>query len=382
MYNSIKDHLNSICTDSFRVSALVSLLILFFLVQDGYAQSNASLGRYDGPYFFYADGDTLLVRVENGALKTQRQPKGLFSVTTEDGKHQFDVSRHPFVKPNWSYPSTEKIMVLSDPHGDFESFYAILKSQQVIGEHYEWIFGNNSLMIIGDVFDRGKDVLPIFWLIYKLEDEAAKQGGRVHFLLGNHEEMVLRGNYKYTQDKYKALADSIGKNYRDFWAMNTELGSWLQSKNTMEKIGDHLFVHAGLSTMMLDPQWSISAVNDTLRTQLFYTKEERQKSRAGNFLFGSEGPLWYRGMVRQEEKYNPLTESNLEKILDTYDAKRIYLGHTIFPEVTSFYTGRVVAVNVNNEANRVKGKSRGLLIEGERILLIYDDVTKNKVINE
>lgn len=30
-------------------------------------------------------------------------------------------------------------------------------------------------MVIGDIFDRGKDVPQIFWLFYKLEDEAAKQ---------------------------------------------------------------------------------------------------------------------------------------------------------------------------------------------------------------
>ena len=38
-------------------------------------------------------------------------------------------------------------------------------------------------MVIGDIFDRGKDVPQIFWLFYKLEDEAAKAGGTVSFLL-------------------------------------------------------------------------------------------------------------------------------------------------------------------------------------------------------
>ena len=42
-------------------------------------------------------------------------------------------------------------------------------------------------MIIGDIFDRGKDVPQIFWLFYKLEEEAAKAGGHVSFMLGNHE---------------------------------------------------------------------------------------------------------------------------------------------------------------------------------------------------
>ena len=38
-------------------------------------------------------------------------------------------------------------------------------------------------MIIGDIFDRGKDVPQIFWLFYKLEEEAAKAGGHVSLSL-------------------------------------------------------------------------------------------------------------------------------------------------------------------------------------------------------
>ena len=194
--------------------------------------------------------------------------------------------------------------------------------------------------------------------------------------------MILRGNYKYMQDKYHVLADSLGKSYRDFWAINTELGKWLQLRNTMEKIDDHLFVHAGLSSSMLDPQWTIPAVNDAVRAHIFEVKEERQKSSAGKFLFATEGPLWYRGMVRPEEKYHPLSEIELDKMLIAFDAKRIYLGHTIFPEVTQFYKGRVLAVNVNNESNRLHGRSRGLILEWDKMLVIYDDIKKNKMMGK
>ena len=61
----------------------------------------------------------------------------------------------------------------------------------MIDADYNWIFGTNQLVIIGDVFDRGVDVLPIYWLIYKLEKEAEDAGGKVTFLIGNHETMVL-----------------------------------------------------------------------------------------------------------------------------------------------------------------------------------------------
>lgn len=61
----------------------------------------------------------------------------------------------------------------------------------------------NHLMIIGDIFDRGKDVPQIFWLFYKLEEEAAKAGGHVSFILGNHEPMVLANDLRYTKENIK-----------------------------------------------------------------------------------------------------------------------------------------------------------------------------------
>lgn len=368
-------------TDPLRISVLCFLLCLLAGLQQVYAQKEAFLGQHDGPYIFYQKAGIKAIQLADGKIKADNQLQEPFVVSTEDGLHRFEVSRHAITPPAWSYRASDKIMVLSDPHGDFESFQAILKAQQVIGPNYEWTFGDNQLVIIGDVFDRGKDVLPIFWLIYKLENEATQVGGQVHFLLGNHEEMVMRGNYKYTQDKYKALADTLGRSYRDFWTLDTELGKWLQSKNTIEKIGEHLFVHAGLSGAMQDPKWSIQAVNDTVRHYLFHTKEERRQSAAASFLFGSEGPLWYRGMVVQEEKYHPLSNVDLNKLMQIYEVRQIFVGHTIFPEVSSFYGGKVYGVNVKNESNRLKGRSRGVLIEGRKISLIYDDATKNKEIN-
>ncbi|MNI53361.1 hypothetical protein D3C73_1081880 [compost metagenome] len=132
---------------------------------------------------------------------------------------------------------------------------------------------------------------------------------------------------------------------------------------------------------MLDPKWTIPAVNDSVRRYLFHTKEERQQSKSASFLFGSEGPLWYRGMVVKEEKYHPLGEEDLNNMMKIYGVKQIFVGHTIFPEVSSFYEGKVYGVNVNNESNRLKGRSRGLLIEGGKIKVIYDDITKNKAVN-
>lgn len=73
-------------------------------------------------------------------------------------------------------------------------------------------------MVIGDIFDRGKDVPQIFWLFYKLKMRLQKQVELASFLLGNHEPLVLANDLRHTKDKYKVLAQKLNMNYpKLFW---------------------------------------------------------------------------------------------------------------------------------------------------------------------
>lgn len=99
---------------------------------------------------------------------------------------------------------------MSDPHGRLNLVVSLLKANGVIDSQLRWAYGDNQLVVIGDIFDRGYDVPQIFWLFYKLEAEAAECGGRVSVLLGNHEPMELAGDMRYAKPKYKMLADTLG----------------------------------------------------------------------------------------------------------------------------------------------------------------------------
>mgnify|MGYP001090768251 CR=1 FL=1 len=61
-----------------------------------------------------------------------------------------------------------------------------------------------------------------------------------------------------------------------------------------------------------------------------------------------------------------------DKKLKKYGVNRIFVGHTIFDDVTAFFNGKVVAVNVNNQKNRESGKGRGILMKGNTLYVIYD----------
>lgn len=274
----------------------------------------------------------------------------------------------------WKAPRSEKVFVMSDPHGRMDCVVSLLRGNGVIDENLHWSFGGNHLVIIGDIFDRGKDATQIFWLVYKLEDEAEKAGGRVSFLLGNHETMVLADDLRYTKEKYKSLAEELGMRYPQLFGPDTELGRWLETRNTIEIIGTDLYVHAGLGRMFYDEDLSVSQVNEEISKALFMSKSERKAlSPLTGFLYGNEGPLWYRGLVRTDEKYNPIKSKDLKKILKRYTVERIIVGHTIFDDISSFHGGRVIDVNVDNKKNQEEKRGRGLLIDGDDYLVVGDE---------
>ena len=141
----------------------------------------------------------------------------------------------------------------------------------------------------------------------------------------------------------------------------------------MQVIGKNLYMHAGFSKEFYEWNLSIPTVNEEMSKALFMGKHERkQRSELTAFLYGNNGPIWYRGLVRDNEKYNPIPAGALKQILKRYKVKRIIVGHTIFDDVSSFHDKRVIDVNVNNAKNQEKGLGRGLLIENKKYKIVGD----------
>lgn len=360
----------------------LSLLCTFSGVSNIYAQEQdkpKTEHLADGPYVLYLpEGKTRIISTQvdgtlDDILLSEIPTNFTLPIVSHSGKHQFNVKLHPISRQPWKSKKPGKLFVLSDPHGNLDCFISVLRGNNIINENYEWNYGKNHLMIIGDVFDRGKDVLPIFWLIYKLEKEAQDAGGQVSSLLGNHEPMVLAGDYRYTEKMYVELAKKLEMDYRDLFGPDTEMGRWLATRNTMQVIGDNLFVHAGLGKDFLEAKLTIPQVNEEMSRALFMTKKERNElSPLTKFLYGNQGPIWYRGMVRNDEKYNPLHTDVLNELLEVYGVKRIIVGHTIFPDIRTFYNGKVIVVNVDNKKNFDAVLGRGILIEKQNIYVVND----------
>lgn len=366
-------------------SAFSILLIFLLAISTGvsagtYGLTDSTFVSADGPYVIYQeDGGMRIITIDSqGVLKDSIYhvlPEDfVLSVTSSKGEYHFQVPLHSAERPSWEYKLPKKVFVMSDPHGRLDCVVSLLQGNGIIDENLNWNYDSNHLMILGDIFDRGDDVTQILWLIYKLEQEAAQAGGCVSFLLGNHEPMVLANDLRYCTPKYNLLANKLGIPYSQLFGANTELGRWLATRNTMQKIGKDLYVHAGLSKEFYEWNLSIPTVNEEMSKALFMGKKERKElSALTAFLYGNSGPIWYRGMVRDKEKYNPIPADTLGQILKRYDAKRIVVGHTIFEDVSTFHDKRVIDVNVNNAKNQEKGLGRGLLIEGKKYMIVGDE---------
>ena len=80
-------------------------------------------------------------------------------------------------------------------------------------------------MLLGDMVDRGINVVPLLWLVYKLEAEALSSGGKIHYVLGNHERYLLDGRVKSAAKKYKGSFRVTGLSPTSLWSEDSELGS-------------------------------------------------------------------------------------------------------------------------------------------------------------
>ena len=274
-----------------------------------------------------------------------------------------------------SYTTDQKILAVSDIEGNFKVFTELLINNKIIDKNLNWIFGKGHLVCNGDFFDRGNDVTATLWLIYKLEQEAEKQGGKVHFMLGNHEEMNLRGFVKYVKLKYETLAVMLNIPYKELYGKDSELGRWLRTKNTMIKINDVLFTHGGISPLFVEKKYSIQEGNNLIRS---YLGEDVDYIKFINprayFLFDRQGPMWYRGYFGDyKEYYKGTSQKEIDNISKYLNVSRIVVGHSIVDKVKPLFQNKIIAIDAMEE-NDPRKQDDDLMAKSCQALLIENNV--------
>jgi len=272
----------------------------------------------------------------------------------------------------------QKIVAVGDLHGDYDSFVDILKGTKLVDQGLHWTGGKTHLVQIGDVMDRGDDAKKILELLMSLEKEAEQAGGKVHALLGNHEEMNITGiafenkdyvslnqfisflpesyrereeikireDYTKKLSKGRRLELALEQRINNYWETEIEkaiakrgdyraakeyinnfrekYGKWLVQRNAVIKINDIIFVHGGISEKF--SSWKLEEINDRLRQELnsFIKGNPIEDLQV---VYQPDGPLWYRGLALPEIKEEDL-KPEVDTILQNLGARYLVAGHT------------------------------------------------------
>ena len=333
----------------------ILILILFFSIslnsysikvdKDGSTsiENSEKKAVNDGPYVFIKEDHLVEKNIILGKVDSTILPLDAYTIE--------------FPNSEESFKDVKKIAALSDIHGQFDLMIKILENNKIIDKKHKWSYGKGHLVIVGDVFDRGPKVTEALWFIYNLEQEAAKKGGKVHFLLGNHEYIVLHNDLRYIHSNYELTSKLLDTSYPALYGINTVLGRWLRSKATIIEINNVVFVHGGISKKFLSNGFEISEVNTQMRIGIDRDKEEMKSTSFWKTYYGSDGPVWYRGYFNDD-----LSKKEINEILKEVDTEHIVVGHCSNKHVVSLYDDKIFGV----DSSIKKGKS------GE-ILFIKDD---------
>ena len=119
-----------------------------------------------------------------------------------------------------------RIVTVGDVHGDLVAFKEVLREAGVLDPAGAWTGGETVLVQVGDLIDRGPSMRGALDFVMELEQAAAKRGGRVVTLLGNHEVMNLTGDLRYVVPaNYAEFADAGSEKRRaDAWRQVRDLG--------------------------------------------------------------------------------------------------------------------------------------------------------------
>jgi hypothetical protein len=344
-----------------------------------------SLDGPDGPYVFLKGDSVSALYVEKSnedlsvVLNAYPKTRPMICYVHNADSDSFEFTLHATDSiPPANYPLPAKLMTLSDIEGNFESLYSILIRQNVMDSAYQWTFGSNHLVLLGDIMDRGNNVIACLWLIYHLEQQAAQQGGYIHFILGNHEVMNFQTDMAYVHDRYIALAKRISgledqrEAYADLLNKDNVLINWLKNKNCIERIGNILFVHGGIGPELLELKLSIDEINSIVRSSV---QTGKVKDELAEFLLGKKGPLWYRGLVTHEDDSKKI----VQQALSFYSAEYLVVGHTVVDNVSWGGQGKVIRVGVEHGTEKYSTHSQALLVDSGKFYRVDASGSKKPI---
>jgi calcineurin-like phosphoesterase family protein len=309
--------------------------------------------------------------------------------------------------------TTERVVAVGDVHGAYDQFVGILRAAGLLDARDRWSGGRAILVQTGDVLDRGPDSRKALDLLRRLERDAARAGGRVYPLLGNHELMRMVWDWRdvsagelagfRTPDSadlreraYAMVSADVARRAREeertfdeaafreqflkeiplgyiemrqAFAPMGDYGKWLREHHAVIRINGIVFLHGGISAATAG--LGCAGINEAVRRDL--TVENPTAEQVLAMLSSSEtGPLWYRGLALEPD---PAFAPEVTKILGVLGAQAIVIGHTVTAgfRIATRFDGRVIQIDTGmlGGAFFPGGMASALEIRGDALTAIY-----------
>jgi hypothetical protein len=284
-------------------------------------------------------------------------------------------------------PDAPRVVAVGDVHGSYDNLVTILRFAGIVDAKDKWAGGKAHLVQTGDLLDRGTDGRRVLDLLMRLEGEARKAGGRVHALLGNHEVMNMLGDLRYVSaEEYKAWqepestkrrehfyeanlsqarknAKAVGQTFDEDafhaqflqqWPLGAiereeafsevgRYGRWLRARPVLAKVDGVAFVHGGLTPEVA--ALGCEAINAQVHRELTDDLARTRQAPQATLAAGESGPLWYRGLAKDDES---TLAPQVEQVLRSLDVRAIVVGHSVTGDgrIQARVGGRVIGIDV------------------------------------
>jgi hypothetical protein len=165
------------------------------------------------------------------------------------------------------------VYIIGDVHGQLEKLRHLLRGAELIDTTGTWSGGASTLWLMGDLVDHGPDGIGAVDLVMRLQLQAARAGGRVQVLLGNHDVLLLAA-HRFGTRPIPGQDETFRYHWRESGGQETDLARitpdhvcWLSSLPAMAREGEHLLAHAD-ALLYTNYGQSIAQVNQAMNALL------------------------------------------------------------------------------------------------------------------
>lgn len=214
------------------------------------------------------------------------------------------------------------LFVMGDLHGYLDKLIRHLRYAGLATSNAEWTGGDAQLWFMGDFTDRGPDGVGVIDFVMRLQESAARKGGSVGALLGNHDVGILTAKLFPN-----APANGAGGTFYSAWVayggtvsdlrkLETRHIDWLRNLPAVARVQDRLLLHADAMFYLYYGD-TLTQVNQSTRELLW-----SDDTRAWDELLGFAGQRF----DFDERKAGGVLRAS--QLLATFGGRQIIHGHT------------------------------------------------------